>query len=394
MLRIFVILTLLCKSSFVYAQEIFKNESFTSDDAVLVVDQSDQVLFDWQSSKPLIPASLTKLATAHLAINKWGLPHRFVTEFYIHGEDLWIKGYGDPFLISEELDVVAARLRELGMKPPRAVRMDNSYFDISRAPGRTRVADPYNAPLSAVSANFNTAMLQRHKGEVISAEPQTPLTPTARSLAKSLSAKVERVNLVNSDNAQRNFAELLQLKSGWVKTAVHINQTLPESARLIYRHENSKTLAQVLQGALEFSNNFIANHLFLKLADEKTPSSVSFPKARQHANEALSGQFNWQNFKLEEGSGLSRANRFSARQLDDLLRELRLHKTLFKNYNVKASKAVVHAKTGTLNGVHSYAGYIEFPNRHYRFVFNFNRQVPYRYRELLLEKLLVQLASN
>jgi len=393
MLRVLISLVIISSADCSTAQELFKGESFTGHDSVLVVDHNDRVLFDWQSRKPLIPASLTKLATAHLAINKWGLENRFITEFYTHEGNVWVKGYGDPFLISEELDLIVEQLHGAGLQQPEAIYVDSSYFDFDAVPGRTKVADPYNAPLAAVSANFNTAMLRRKNSEVVSAEAQTPLTPTAKKMASSLSTKVERVNLVTSNNAQRNFAELLQLKAGWPKTPIYINQLMPERAKLVYRHQSSRTLAQVLQGALEFSNNFIANQVFLKLTDKPELTSVSFKKAKLGAVAALSRQFEWRDFNVEEGSGLSRANRFSARQLDDLLRELRPNKNLLKQYKVKGFKALVHAKTGTLNGVHSYAGYIEFSNRHYRFVFNFNRPVPYRYRNQLLEKLLASLAN-
>lgn len=376
------------------SKTFFKGVEFGSKDSVLLVDQSGRTLFDWQGEKSLVPASLSKLATAYLAINKWGLDHRFTTDFYFHQDDLWVKGYGDPFIISEELETIAKALNTKRDKAPKSIRIDSSYFNVDVVPGRTKVADPYNAPLAATSANFNTAMLRRKNGSIISAEAQTPLTPTAVNVARSVGNKAERINLVSVDNAQRNFAELLGFKAGWTELAVQINQSLPENALLVYRHQSSKTLAQVLQGALEYSNNFIANQVFLKLADQQGAESVSFEQAKRVAHTALSTEFGWQEFALDEGSGLSRGNRFSARQLCDLLAELKPYKTLLKRYEIESSSAIVHAKTGTLTGVHSFAGYIEDKGQHYRFVFNFNRQVPYRYRQQMLKKLLHGLQEN
>jgi len=370
------------------ANALFNGVEFGIQDSVLLVDDSGRTLFDWQSQKPLVPASLTKLATAHLAIKKWGLDHRFTTDFYLHQEHLWVKGSGDPFITSEELEIIAQALNSKGVKRPKSIRVDSSYFDAGVVPGRTKVVDPYNAPLAATSANFNTAMLRRKDGRILSAEPQTPLTPTAVKVARSVGNKVERINLVSVNNAQRNFAELLGLKAAWTEMPVQINQSLPEHALLVYQHRSSKTLAQVLQGALEYSNNFIANQVFLKLADKPGAESVSFEQAKRVAHTALSTEFGWEEFALDEGSGLSRFNRFSARQLSDLLAELKPYKTLLKRYEIESSSALVHAKTGTLTGVHSFAGYIEDGGQHYRFVFNFNRQVPYRYRQQMLKKLL------
>jgi len=387
-------------------QALFQAQSFTKHDAVLVVDQAGNRVYEWQADAPLIPASLSKLATAQLAIEKWGLEHRFVTEFYRLDEVLWVKGYGDPFVVSEELDLIAAQLAKLELGGVTTLNVDNSYFNIGSVPGRSRVSDPYNAPLSAVSANFNTAKLRVRSGIIESAESQTPLTLTAKKLAGSLrnsgtNAGSERVNLVNADNAQRNFAELLIAKLNLRAVNVEINQRLPESAMLVYRHENSRTLADVLRGTLEFSNNFMANQVFLKLADQteaasvaQKPLPVSFDRARLFAKKRLDQRFGWSSYDLREGSGLSRSNRLSAQQIDELLAALEPNKTLLKKIKSKTLNARTFAKTGTLGGVRTYAGYINFGVRDYRFVFMFNRNTPWRYREHLLETLIMQLASH
>jgi len=56
--------------------------------------------------------------------------------------------------------------------------------------------------------------------------------------------------------------------------------------------------------------------------------------------------------------------------------------------------ATAHAKSGTLRGVHTLAGYLSLPERDVRFVFLFNDPKPYRYREKLLQKLAEQLVSQ
>jgi D-alanyl-D-alanine carboxypeptidase/D-alanyl-D-alanine-endopeptidase (penicillin-binding protein 4) len=381
---------------------VLENLTLSDADSVLVVTDSDARVFAWQASKPLIPASVTKLATAYLAIDKWGLEHRFHTDFFIQAETLWVKGYGDPFLVSEEMDVLAdalkAALQARGITELTDLYVDNSYFSFASVPGRSKVSDPYNAPVSAVSANFNTAKLSNENGVISSAEAQTPLTNTAKKMAYSLTKSVDRVNLVDSDNAQSNFAELLLAKLGMVNTAITINKTLDGRETLLYRHLNTHSLADVLRGSLEFSNNFIANQVFLKLTDNATTDKVSFDLSRDYANTALAVRFGWRHHSINEGSGLSRKNRLSAEQINDLLKALQPNKVLFKKIKVSSKTVSVYAKTGTLNGVRSYAGYIELPPttsqqsvRKYRFVFNFNRAVGYRYRDQVLEKLIADL---
>lgn len=366
---------------------VLLSESFGADDAVLVSTLNNHVIHTWQAAKPLVPASLSKLATAYLAIEKWGLDHRFKTDFYLHQNVLWVKGYGDPFIVSEELDLIAKELSSrIELSKLNAIYIDASHFRVSKVPGRSTVNDPYNAPLSAVSANFNTTNLRMVAGRIESAEPQTPLTQTAKSLASNVVNKKERINLLNRQNAQTNFAELLVLKMGLQSLTTKVDQIIPVNLEPVYVHTNSHTLADVLRGTLEFSNNFMANQVFLQLAKS---APFEFSSAQQMAEGQLAQDFNFKGHVLREGSGLSRQNRLSAIQIDSLLKSLQPHKSLFKR--IANDRAVIHAKTGTLDGVRSYAGYIDFADVGYRFVFVFNRSVPWRYREQLLDKLVKQL---
>jgi len=401
----FLYLLILCISASGVQASVLGDIKLTQNDSVLIVEEGSDALFSWQATKPLVPASLTKLAMAHLAIEKWGLDHRFITDFLVDGETLWVKGYGDPFLVSEEIEklvlVLRKRLSINGISAIKRLSIDNSHFDITSVPGRSNSADPYNAPLSAVSANFNTVKLSKKNGQIASAEPQTPLTNVARKMAYTMTKSIERVNLLNADNAQLNFAELLLIKLDWLDVDITIGQPLSGKAKLLYRHENSHTLEDVLRGTLEFSNNFMANQVFLKLPETENSSHVSFESARDYSTAALSDAFGWKDHSIDEGSGLSRKNRLSAKQIDELLLALQANKSLLKKIKTKSKSAIVYAKTGTLKGVRSYAGYIELPPkssteataRRYRFVFNFNRAVAYRYRDQALEQLLRYLES-
>lgn len=372
----------------------FKSHELTAQDAVLVLDEQGEPLFDWRSDQALIPASLTKLVTAYLALEKWGADHRFKTAFYYQNHTLWIQGFGDPYLISEEIELIAKQLQASGVTNVTTIRTDSHYFDITAVPGRSRVDDPYNAPLAALSANFNTVMLQRRGQRVVSAETQTPLTPLARAFGAKVGTKVSRVNLVTAQNAQRYFAELLAAKAGWASPKIVVDQRVPNDLKAIYRHSNSRNLADTLRGALEYSNNLIANHVFLKLAEKPGSSSVSFDAAVAEATSSLSAQFAWSNFVMRDGAGLTRENRFSARQLAQVLGQLQGHRQLLKPYLMDRDDVRVYAKTGTLDGVHSFAGFIELEQQPLRFVFIFNRPMPYQYRLHLLRDLVAALQEG
>lgn len=397
------------------AQDIFSNQQFTPQDALLVTHSSGDIVYQWQADEALIPASLTKLLTANLAIKKWGLDHRFVTEFYLVKDQLWVKGYGDPYLVSQELDLIAAQINSLlsnTVNKIESIYIDSSVITSEPVPGRTQVADPYNAPLSAVAANFNTVTLQRLNGSLVSAEPQTPLTATAKNvankLAKAIGTKAHRVNLIDANRAQQHFAELLSIKLDQhldVKASapvnkLFINQTLPSQARLLLSHQNSKTLADVLRGALEYSNNFIANQLFLLLAQDQKSEQLNFAKSTVYVKQQLASMFAKPQPRVDDGAGLARSNRVSAQQLNQILTELKPYQNLLKLYNLKVPKVsninstYARAKTGTLNGVHSFAGFLTVDQSQYQFVFMFNRKTPYRYREQLLQLLADQMASQ
>jgi len=377
------------------ANSIFKDEHFTQSDAVLVTDQEGGIVYQWQVDKGLIPASLTKLVTSYLAIEKWGIGHRFKTEFYLSGDQLWVKGYGDPYLISEELDILVTKLKPLLPGQLNSIYIDSSYFKQELAPGSSQVNDPYNAPVSAIAANFNTIKLQRLNGKIISSETQTPLTETAQKMGEQPTSKIglkpRRINLQNADIAQQYFAELLLKKLNLTNSIIEINQPLPENAELIYQHLSSYDLAGVLQGALKYSNNFIANQLFILLSAN---DQLDFASAEVTAKTKLLKVFDTDSFNMVDGAGLSRDNQFTANQFDLILARLQPHKKLLKRYKLTNSTAKVFAKTGTLNDVHSFAGFLEVAGHQYQFVFMFNRTMPSNYRINLLENLATQLALS
>lgn len=383
-----------------HGQTVFESKKFASNSAVLVSDSEGKIIYQWQAEKKLIPASVLKILTAQLVIDQWGENHQFHTDFYLENQTLWIKGYGDPFLISEELDrIVSALIERLQDRQIQAIGIDGSYFQNTNIAGRTKVDDPYNAPLSAVAANFNTVYLDKNSKRIRSAESQTPLTSTAIALGKKIASGKHRVNVGDVQTGQQHFAELLaeklRSKGMGVDKSVILSQQVPNDAQLLYQHKNSHDVNHLLRGALEYSNNFIANQLFMLFGSQPNSSFVDIVLAQkrvtQRLQERYSGLLRWYNFSIEEGAGLSRKNRLSAEQILDVLHVFEPHKALLKSYK----NGKVRAKTGTLQGVRTFAGYIDVNTSHgvktYYFVFLFNDPVPYRFREMLLDELMASL---
>src|SRR4051812_38545230 len=151
---------------------------------VLVMDQKGNELVAQNADRPFVPASVAKIVTAWLAMEVLGADYRFKTRFYLDGDRvLYIRGGGDPFLISEELAQLApALVTAIGKQPLSGIVLDASYYpsDI-RVPGIEDTDEAYDALNSALAVNFNTIHAVRKGQMVYSAEEQTPITPLAVS---------------------------------------------------------------------------------------------------------------------------------------------------------------------------------------------------------------------
>src|SRR5712671_3642864 len=148
----------------------------------LVMDAEGNELVAQNADEPFVPASVTKIVTAWLAMEVLGGDYRFKTRFYLDDKRvLYVRGGGDPFLISEELAPLATELvAAVGKEPITGIVLDASYYPSSlRIPGIVDTDEAYNAPSSALAVNFNTVYAVRSGDEVRSAEQQTPITPLA-----------------------------------------------------------------------------------------------------------------------------------------------------------------------------------------------------------------------
>src|SRR4026208_2543011 len=125
---------------------------------VLVVDAAGKELIGQNADQPFVPASVPKIVTAWLAMEVLGGNYRFETKFYLDDKRvLYVRGGGDPFLISEELAPLAKELvAAIGKEPITGIVLDASYFPSNlRVPGIEDTDEAYNALNSALAVNFN-----------------------------------------------------------------------------------------------------------------------------------------------------------------------------------------------------------------------------------------------
>ncbi len=335
--------------------------------SIILQSPDGHTILSHKPDKAMVPASILKIATADAVITTLGNNYRIPTEFYlIEDRYIGIKGFGDPTLTSESLASIAIQLKQyLSTYPPKDLKgfwFDTDFFESQlKIHGQSHSNNPYDSSIGAIVANFNTIYIKKsHNGKIVSAEPQTPLTATAQQLAEKLSPGKHRINLrQNNTLALLYFAELLQvfLKKEGINIPLHIvNKSIPKTSTQLFVHQ-SLPLSDIIRKLLAFSNNLIANQLLLILGATQKGGPANLDKGRQALSEYLTETIGINNFILEEGSGLSRKNQFSARQMLSVL----LH---FKPYQdlLKTDQKVFQAKTGTLRGVSSYAGYILSPS--------------------------------
>jgi serine-type D-Ala-D-Ala carboxypeptidase/endopeptidase (penicillin-binding protein 4) len=149
---------------------------------VFVVDGKGDDVVAQNADEPFVPASVTKIVTAWLALEVLSADYRFETRFYLDDKRvLYVRGGGDPLLISEELALLATDLvAAVGKKPITGMVLDASYYPSNlRIPGIEETGEAYNALNSALAVNFNTVYALRSGNKVSSAEKLTPITPLA-----------------------------------------------------------------------------------------------------------------------------------------------------------------------------------------------------------------------
>src|ERR1700753_4155067 len=106
-----LLLALLLSPAEAFAEVAEKIAALAPSGLVLVVDAEDRELVAQNAEEAFVPASVTKIVTAWLALQGLGGDYRFETRFYLDAKRvLSVRGGGDPFLVSEELALLAPPL--------------------------------------------------------------------------------------------------------------------------------------------------------------------------------------------------------------------------------------------------------------------------------------------
>lgn len=394
-------------------------------------------IYALNAGEKMIPASVSKVFTAITALKKFGPSHRFKTTLWSNAKeekgvlkgDLYIKGGGDPGFVSETLwflvnEFVRNEIKKVeGDLVVDESRFDNVRFDESRDP--ERVDRAYDAPIGAMSFNWNSINVHVRPTKAGKA-PKIFLNPrndewTIINKAKTRkgsrsSIVVSRVNansiyvsgsigeavsevvkyksiLAPAMWAGNSLKEFLSQRGIEVKGDVRLGE-VPKDARLL-AEANGKPMSETVSDMMKFSNNYVAEMLTKNLAAEfrKQPATMA-DGVEVIVNTIVDLGVPKKEFSLVNPSGLSRRNKFKAKDITHVLMEAYqqfgysaellasfplagMDGTLKSRMENSAARGRVRAKTGQLTGVAGLAGFAgRKDGQIYAFTFLFNGPGP------------------
>lgn len=374
--------------------------ALVGDGAVLVVDNhppsgARKELYAHNAEKSYVPASILKIVTSGAALEFLGPEYRFKTDFLLtKDKDLWVIGYGDPYLVSEELAVIVEALQKRGLKEVRDLYIDGSYFEKGIIlDGNTQTDSPYDAYNAAFGVNFNTLNFQKNKkGQVLKASDHIPLTPLALETAAKVKGPVKFCRSINQSpqlaeyHAGQTFKAHLEEAGIKVTGEILTDKSAPLQRKVFYRHQSSRTLETVLKDLMKYSNNFMTNQIFLALGAEMFGAPASLEKS-QAVMDAYFKKYSLNPIVMGDGSGLSRSTTLTARQMAAVLEVVEPERRLFTSRD----NGQVFCKTGTMSDIRTLAGYLErpdAPDRPISFVILLNgANYPFKARDKILDLL-------
>jgi D-alanyl-D-alanine carboxypeptidase/D-alanyl-D-alanine-endopeptidase (penicillin-binding protein 4) len=385
---------------------------------VMVIDPqaASTPRLSYQAQASVNPASLMKLATTTAAFDLLGPSFVWRTPVYVDGlirdgvlqGNVYLRGSGDPRLNAERLWLMMRRIQGLGIQKIQGdIVLDRSAFDV---PARDVASfdgeplRPYNATPDALLINFKSLLIhwlpdrQANVARVHIEPPlagvtypiTVPLSPTDcsdyRSAVRADWTDPTRIRFAGqypascgekiwpiAYSAPGQFASRavhgmwLQL-GGQLSGQVRDGQ-VPANLQPVFQHE-SAALAEIVRDINKYSNNVMAQHLFLTLSQQQRGVG-SFEASRDTLQRWWRDRLGGEVPVFDNGSGLSRDERISAQSLSRLLQfawQSGFMSELMSSLPVtgldgtlKRSKAqaIAHLKTGSLRDVAGIAGYVD-----------------------------------
>ena len=397
--------------------------------AVLVteVQSRSKPRLSHRANVPMNPASVMKLVTTYAALDLLGPTFTWSTPVYVDGAvregvltgNVYIKGQGDPKLVSERLWLLLRRLQGLGIKTINGdIVLDRSAFEnveIDPSLFDGEPLRPYNAAPDALLLNFKSLVMtfapdRARNLALVQTEPPLAGVQVSASVPLNNAPCTDyrgalRADFSDATNIRfqgaypascgerawpfayadpKTFAaravEGMWREIGGTLTGKVREGNLPagNGAALKPAFEvASPMLPEVIRDINKFSNNVMAQQLFLTLSLQSRAAVTGGPATLAASRELV--QRWWRNHLgegdvpvLDNGSGLSRSERISAQGLAKMLQAAFASPVMPElmsslpitglDGTLRGSKSKArgsaHLKTGTLRDVSAIAGYV------------------------------------
>ena len=312
---------------------------------LMVYDLSaDSILYNYGGRQTLRPASTMKLLTSVTALDVLGSSYDYRTYLYYKGTiadgvltgDVWLVGGMDPLFDDTDMRIMAETLHRVGIDSISGRIVRDVSFKEEALLGEGWCWDDDNPQLS-------------------------PLLVSRK------------------DEFADRFKEELQ-KCGIAVNAPITTDRLPKDVLLIC--SRSHRLSEVLEPMMKESDNLYAESMFFQLAATVGKRPATAAHARQVIKTTVTkAGVTGIPYRIADGSGLSLYNYVTPELMVRLLRYAYLKRdimaalypalpvagvdgTLKKRMKGGPAQGNVHAKTGTLSGVSSLAGYCRAANQH------------------------------
>jgi D-alanyl-D-alanine carboxypeptidase/D-alanyl-D-alanine-endopeptidase (penicillin-binding protein 4) len=369
-----------------------------------------------QPDRSVNPASLMKLVTTAAAFEMLGPAYVWRTPIWVDGTiaqgtlrgQLYIQGQGDPKLVAERLWLLLRRVQGMGIQRIEGdIVIDRSAFEVPLLDPAAFDGDPlrpYNVSPDALVVNFKSVLLHWVPDPAqgvarLHAEPpmaglrlpdsvplqKAPCTDYRTGLKADFSQPDqwlfrgtypvdcgERVWPVAygapEQHAARAIEGIWRSIGGQLSGQVRDGR-VPASARMLLAAE-SPPLAELVRDINKFSNNLMADQVFLTLSWQA--QGTGRPQAsRELIQRWWMQRVGEPGLVVDNGSGLSRTGRITAQGLTTLLQRIwagphmsELMSTLPVSgldgtLKRLRTQAVAHLKTGSLRNVLAVAGYVD-----------------------------------
>ena len=312
---------------------------------LMVYDLSaDSLLYSYGGQQTLRPASTMKLLTAVTALDLLGSGYAYRTYLYYKGQmadgvlsgDVWLVGGMDPLFDDHDMRIMAETLHRVGVDTIRGRIVKDVSFKEEQLLGEGWCWDDDNPQLTPLLVSRQDEFAERFKDELE--------------------------------------------KCGVFVDAPITAGRLPKDVLLICSRSHS--LQEVLEPMMKESDNLYAESMFFQIAAASGQRPAQAVHARQAIKKLLSkAGVRGIPYRIADGSGLSLYNYVTPELMVCLLRYAYLKRdimaslypalpvagvdgTLKKRMTDGAARGNVHAKTGTLSGISSLAGYCRAANQH------------------------------